>query len=553
MIGRRLVLALAAVEFTSIVQLASLANANAATLDAPPPGIAPVSISLKDVLAAFVRSNGRPARGTEVRARSWTIAAFGLAGTSSQIADGDDDRTTITLGPFTESRGAYGGKRWRQNANGLTVAVTGVHQRDAVDDRALDQAERTGQAAGVALLGETKSPVDAYVVQVDPLGGRREWLYFEAASGRLVRKEAIVVDRRVVTTFDDFRTTDGITQAWHYRMDDGRPANVEDWHQTTERAMPPAAATQLVPPAGRGSIVGFGAATGPVRLPARLINGKIVVRVDVANRGLDFLLDSGASNIVFDERLVKALGLSTYGRSVRSTAGSYQESAALVPEMQVGELTMRSVAVTSLPFENRPANGTMVVGLLGFDFLDSVVLRIDYEHGTLDAFPASNPPQIPPTAVELPAALDDGVPDVRAKVGGTQADHFILDTGATSGVIFSSFADAHADAVRDRGLGTQLLNAHPFQFAGGVGGTLHVTPTQVASFGVADSQFENFLAYIVRGNRSYEGEDEDGLLGYDYLKYFTVYLDYRRERVLLVRNSVPYQPLSLAPVERVLP
>jgi len=214
---------------------------------------------------------------------------------------------------------------------------------------------------------------------------------------------------------------------------------------------------------------------------------------------------------------------------------------------------MRSVKVSVLPFEANPVAGTEIVGLLGFDFIDSLVLRIDFEHETLEAYPSGWSASMPPGAVGLRAALDDGVPDVTTEIDGVAADHFIFDTGATSAVVFSAFADKHRDALADEGLGFALTRDHPFQSAGGVGGTMRVEPTQLRSFGAAGAQFRDFLAYVVRGSLSYEGEDQDGLLGYDYLRYFTVYLDERQSRVTLVRNGIPYASPVQAATEEVLP
>jgi len=519
------------------------------SLEAPPAGIAPTATSLAAVLDANARAQGTPAPGFGTRERLWSVAAYGLVGSSAQFEQGDDQRETITLGPFTQSRGTVDGRHWWQNENGLTVELAGVHQRDAIDDRALDNAAKHLPSPGVRLLGESRAPIDAYVVEVDPMGGRREWLFYEAATGRLIRKEAVVVDRRVVTTYDDFRTVGGRTEPWHYRIDDGRPANVEDWRETSLVAAPHQPTRAFGPPLDARTVVEFPAGERSVRLPTRIENRKIIVRVVIGGRGLDFMLDSGASGIVLDAATAKSLGLTFYGRSIRETAGAYDESSALVPEMSVGEIHMRTIDVSVLPFESQLPSNTEVVGLLGFDFIDGAVLRIDYEHGTVDAFPPETPPALPASAVSVPAALDDGVPDISAGVGSAIGPHFILDTGATSGVLFSAFADGHPSAVADEGLGFRLLRDHPMQFAGGVGGTLSVRPTQVKSFGVPTETLPDFLAYIVRGSPSYEGEDQDGLIGYDYLQYFTIYLDYRRSRIGFVRNDVPYAEQTIAPEE----
>ncbi|MGI8737882.1 MAG: hypothetical protein ACR2KS_11495 [Candidatus Eremiobacter antarcticus] len=48
------------------------------------------------------------------------------------------------------------------------------------------------------------------------------------------------------------------------------------------------------------------------------------------------------------------------------------------------------------------------------------------------------------------------------------------------------------------------------------------------------------MALIFRstGDRAFEFEDMDGILGYDFLKYFTVYLDYPDSHIYLMPNRL---------------
>jgi hypothetical protein len=513
---------------------AMLASASSAgSLEEPPPGLRQTQTTLTQVLQRYDEAAGKASHNT--RQEQWRVSERGLTGTYMETVSGDDYTATLTLGPFVTMSGRRHGQSWRQDENGLTILRQDIHQKTAVSEKALDYALDHPQApgAGIALLGESARPPDAYVVQIHPDGGRLVWLFFDAATGLIDREESVIAERRVVTQYDDFHTTGDSTESWHHRVSDGRPANDEEWTLTSLQFDRSVADAALVIPPDRRTLVEFPAGATVVHLPARIINGKVIVRLTVQGRGLDFLLDSGAGDIAFDADVAASLHLQTQGRATQEIAGQFDRSRAIVPEIDVGPLVMHDVVVSTIPFQASPDISTRVVGLLGFDFFKNAVVRVDYEHGTVDAFdPAGfSPPQ---SAVTLPVALDDGVPLVSATVGDDRGDHFILDTGSAYTIIFSGFAADHPDAVADQGGGAAETRVS----ARGVGGQIRLVPTELKLFRFAGTDFEYFKAYVTIAARALEREDEDGLIGVPTLQRFVVYFDYSRQRVALIRNGL---------------
>lgn len=49
-------------------------------------------------------------------------------------------------------------------------------------------------------------------------------------------------------------------------------------------------------------------------------------------------------------------------------------------------------------------------------------------------------------------------------------------------------------------------------------------------------QFNDWIMFTDLAKQS-QGDENAGLIGYDFLKYFTVYLDYPHNQVFLVPNS----------------
>ena len=510
----------------------------ASPLEAPPSGLRRADATLADVLRHYDRAAGELRFRTRVE--EWRVEERGLTGTFTQKTAGEDFVTTLALGPFVSMDGRFEGQSWRQDENGLTVLRQDIHQKTAISEKAIDAAFDLPEspAPGIELLGETSNASPAYVVQVHPRGGRLVWLFFDASSGLIVREESVVAERRVVTTYDDFRRARGTTEAWHHHVSDGQPFNDEDWRLASLQVdSAQLAASDFAIPADRRALVEFPAGVSDVRLPARIVDGKVIVRLTVGRRGLDFLLDSGAGDIAFDSDVAASLGLHPLGRQTQVVAGRFARSRAIVPEILVGELRMRDAVVSILPFQSSPEPGTRIVGLLGFDFFKNVVVRIDYEHGTVDAIdPAAFTP--PAQAVAVPVALDDGVPLVPATVGDESGSHFILDTGSAYTIIFSGFASDHPDAVADQSGGALERNAHGIVTARGVGGEVMLVPTELRMFRFGGSDFAGYTAYVTRAARALEREDEDGLIGAPTLSRFIVYLDYPRRRVELIRNGM---------------
>jgi len=72
----------------------------------------------------------------------------------------------------------------------------------------------------------------------------------------------------------------------------------------------------------------------------------------------------------------------------------------------------------------------------------------------------------------------------------------------------------------------------------GVGGEIRLKPTQVRSFSLGGVRFTDWIIYKMPGNTAQEAEDFDGLIGYDFLKYFNVVFDYGDSLIYLEPNQL---------------
>jgi hypothetical protein len=539
-----LALSLCVLTISSLLGQATISRAGAAapssgpslSPDAPPPGMVPSTSTVGSVLAAWRAAEGKAIKKVTTEVEVDSVDAYGLTGTDRTVTAGDNTRDTFTLGPTTTESGRYNSQSWRLDENGVVVFESGVHQKNEIDAQALHNAAEAS-SAGVTLAGEVDQPVSAYILKLNPPNGRLEWLYIDKKTSLLDREDDAYPDRRLTSTYDDYRAVNGIVEAWHTHFSDGWAANDFDVHIQSDEVGTVVADDEVQIPDSRVSVVSFPPNTAGVVLPARVDNGTIVVRVTINGRGLDFALDSGSSGILMDNEIARQLGIKTFGQSLEITAGPYQQTQAIIPEMDIGSVTLRNTYVDCVPFAQPLTFETKLVGLIGFDFIASAVIKIDYDKGSVTAIPrdAFSPPV---NSIALPAALDDGVPVVEAQVGNAVGNHFILDTGSAESTLFSAFVAAHPDDVKDEGLGHFVSQYMPYVTAEGVGGILREQVLQVPSYRFGTVKFSDFVLYRTIDAPAFESEDYDGLVGYAALRFFTVMLDYKEGMVYLQPGSL---------------
>lgn len=516
----------------AIVALLLIANAGADEPDtSPPPGIAPATMTLERLLVANKRAQGALAHGVApTRREQWKTSFGSMTGTLIYVQSGKNFRADQTLGPSSTAWGSRDGRAWQMNANGQVAAASGLHRSDDVDNSAF---ERGG--AGVTLLGRVVQPVNAFVVRVEPSGGRLEYRFYDAKTFRLDRLEEIRDGRRFTVILDDYRTTDGLVEPWHIHTTDGFATNDGDRMMLSLQVGTAVAPSETAIPPDRLTLIA--PASLPAQIPATMSGDAFVIPVKLGAYTVNCIFDSGADGIVIDSAVIAALGLKAYGRITSETAGTYVESDVVIPTMSIGNVTLNGVHARSLPFTQWTDTGKPIAGLLGYDVIRSAVWHLDYVRGTVEALPAATFTP-PPNARALVATFDDDVPTIDVTIDGLAGPAFVLDTGADRSTIFSRYADAHPRELRDRGLGEAMNDAFPFinDFSG-VGGTVDYRPLEVGPLVVSGWSFPKWLFEMTQNAPSFELEDYDGLIGQDFLRNFDVYLDYRHAKVYLVPND----------------
>jgi predicted aspartyl protease len=501
----------------------------AAALVAAIPGAVAADDGLPTVAA--LEDKLRTAHGTLAPQYRETIVETNSAGgTSAEVylRRGDDERTTWDSGPLHTGSGTSAGRWWDMDENGIvTVGETGVNAAPAEGSVALVDDTRDDTHVERATNGP-----DLVLVSQTPQGYVRRQIV-DPTSWTVVRIERFAGKRALsVTTSDDVRTDNGRTFAHHWHTEDLLAHAWTDDHVT---AYTPTTitASDVTMPANRRQLVTFPTGATSVDLPATFTDEEIVVRVRINHRGLDLVLDSGSSGIVLDKNVVASLGLPTHDPHFETNAGSYSAAQSIVPEMTIGSLTLRDVAVDVLPESNEQNETVKTVGLLGYDFFAQLALRIDYTGQKVTAImPTAFVPPTQSDTVELTTDLEQHVPRITLGINGVHTDRWIVDTGNWSQLIVAPpFARAHPDVLQNERGYKKLLDVD-YQ---GVGGSFDTRWYELADLDLGGFHLQGARADVVIQNGIYENGD-DGAIGGELLSYFTLVFDDPQHRLYLIPN-----------------
>ncbi len=257
-------------------------------------------------------------------------------------------------------------------------------------------------------------------------------------------------------------------------------------------------------------------------VPASLADGFVEVPATVDDKPAQFLLDTGAQDMLVTPEAVARLALAPDPARMTRLLGTGGEGRApdvWLAGLRVGEATLprRSVPVVALP------SPLAVDGLLGAPLLAAYDVDLDLVHDQVGLNSvegcAANTPLLPPPFTAVPLTLTaDGVPSVPVVVNGVQL-LALLDTGSRTTLL----TPAAAARVRARRLPEEGTGR------GVDGGVITVHSARVATLAVGwDVQRDVQIAVApLRIGHA------DMLLGADWLRQRRVWVSYATRRVLV--------------------
>jgi hypothetical protein len=506
-------------------------------LDAPPPSLSPTTARLADILAAHDKAVGSVPHGmVDSVLQQWKFVDSGLAGTETLQRLGTDYRSSIAQGPFIEQFGQVSGKRWHQDLNGFITATTAVDERSFYAVRVLEDA--VDPKNDVTVLGITSGEHPAYVLQVKRPGYRHpEWFFYEKDSGQIVRHEFVVDKHRLIQTYDDYRTTDGITTAWHVHDTDGRPELDDDYTLQSVKHGLSFTADTFAPPHQNSAA---SSVAQQAEIPAKTHGRGFVVRMMFNGRGYDFLLDSGASISRIDWGVAKQMGLPTFGQATQLKDGGHVSYRTVVADADVGPVHLHNMVFETTNFDYEPDDQTQVVGTLGYDFFASNVIRFDFYNGRLTVFPPSYASTNPiEGSLVVPVDIDDGTPFVTMHIGKTTAAHSIVETSMPYTMLFGALVDEEGLAIEDvdHPHAAHQHSVVPFADDGTYGIQAEVWLAYAKSFAFAMASYPQTGVIATNIPLVIHDQNVDAMIGLSHLAYYDVYFDYPNARLIVKPNE----------------
>jgi hypothetical protein len=230
-------------------------------------------------------------------------------------------------------------------------------------------------------------------------------------------------------------------------------------------------------------------------------------------KDLNFLLDTGTSPTILNQRLAQRLHLNPTPATIAVLNGNVQGAMATVPSLQFGPIRkdnlpvlIRDLSALQLPMQ--------LDGIVGLDVLGQSNFVIDYTSHTISFGASSSMP------ASIPLQLKDGLAIVDATVNRAPV-HLVLDTGAPSLVLFAAAPDP----------APQLIRAALPKSLGHVGHK----PIRLASFTLGPSEFGHESAFMVR-NPADAGHAYDGLMSPTALGITQVAIDLAQHTLAFTRT-----------------
>lgn len=524
--------------------IAASASARAArhtdsALDAVPTGLKPTTTHLSQILALH-KDDGALTTVIE----DWAFTDTGVSGTEHLERSGENYRSRIVTGPISNAYGQLDGKRWHQDANGITMTTSDIDDISFTAIRVREDAADPKNDVSVA--GETSGAAPAYVLRVKRDGYRHpEWIYYDASTGDIVRVDYVAGKHRVSERYDDFRTVDGVRQAWHVHDAYDDPTFDDDWHLTAfhgQSASLPS--TDFAPPPNAPHISTV--ASGALLQGQITDDGATIVRLTIGGRGVDFELDSSAPKSYIDMGLADDLHLPDFGHARRLHDGTRLAFDTVLPDADAGPIHFHNLTLLATDVAYRPNPHTRVVGILGYDFFAANVLHVNYVNRTLEVLPANRVVGEHPIAgaLELPLTLDNGVPYVPMMIGDAITKNVVLGSDLPYTMVFGPYLEAHASQFVTPNGQHPYVASVPFADESSYGQKIHIYLTRTPTLRFANADYSNLA--IIGTNFPYDpyGRNVDAIIGLDYLSYFDLYFDFPHGRMFVQPNMWFYRTFN---------
>jgi len=477
------------------------------------------------------RENLEKVRAVHVKG---SVETGGMHGTFERWSTSRGEfRTTLDLSGAIRQVTIFDGREgWAMDSSGAVHELSAGNLRSAVSSAFESSLSFlfSGRMPGTVTLASGG-------VRLEPQGGNPATVYLDEKTFLPEREEtAGPLGNNRTITISAWREVGGTKFASRTVQSTGDPKF--DIVITTEQIEinPPLAKDLFTKPAEAAAPVHFTDGVHQVVIPAEVEDRHVFVpvRVNASDAGR-FYLDSGAGGSVVTKAWAEQIGLKFEG-AMRAAGTAAASSLALAKNvvLSLPKVEFPLASITVLDATGMPQPARRWEGLLGYDVLSRVVVRVDYQRKEITVY---DPAVFVPSerAAALPVTFLGNWPLVAAKIllpGRPPIEtKCFIDTGA-AGLMFSApFTNMNhvADIVTKTEAGSIYgAGGETKRWAGRIVG-LELGPYSLHDpvAGFSSDAKEGALA----------SPDIGAIVGGEILERFTVTFDYPHHRILLEPNS----------------
>jgi len=469
------------------------------------------------------------------------VVLNGIDGSSKDIfAPPDKYFSQMILAGVEFSMVLDGDNAWKTDMNGNVTEVTGFERDEALSTLYIGSyayITKSGIPGDAQYRGiKRKDGQDLHQVTLYPMLRDTVEAFFDPTTARLVRYEAKMSEVTADVFLSDYRQVEGVWIAFKSKIiAQDAPLIIEGTIERIEfdaKLGPDAFAR----PGSSESAVDFPEKRRSVSVPMDYRAGHVRVLVTINGKTGWMILDTGASTSMIDQAFVADMQLESAGALPVKGLSGYQEEVQLkrIDSMQLGQMTLRKSVVAVIDLEEFRIHGPgehRFAGILGYNFLSSLPIMIDYQGGSVTAF---NPDTFEPSpnGFPIPFEYTMNIPTVEGSVLGIPGK-FLVDLGNPYGLILhGAFVDEHnlmnkLDDVKD----------HDLEMSGVGGKTVNRTAF-LSTFRMGDILFNSMRVVLAESEQGVSGSERiAGNIGNMVLEGFRVLLDYPRSQIVVYKGQ----------------
>lgn len=507
----------------------------------------------KDLFRGWARALGgeerlRRIENTYIRGR---IETGGLSGTFEEwrIAKGQH-KQKIELGEVSKQLTIFDGHNaWILDQNGSFQELTGTDLENEVTAAYLGSLSYLipGRMPGRAeYLGEDDTKQN-YMLKIWPQGGRPVTFYIDKTTYLPLKIERREAERIRTTHFSDWRDVDGLKFPYQLRQTVGDPSYDIVLTIQEVRLNLPISSGEFEKPQKSTTEFHFVSGRAALGIPFELGGSNhIFIQARVNGSGpFCFILDTGAATSMIDQRLARRLGLNVEGKIEGRTSGDNSFDVGFVKNVSFVlpgvELIHQAIGTVQLG-PSEPLLGRAIAGLLGYDFISRFVVEIDYATKRINLYDPINY-QYRGRGESFPMMVDGNLPFMRARIMLTGRNaiegRFLIDTGT------SYFLEVNRSFIERNQISAEIHSAIP-----SVSSATSQDEAEERMVRARQLQVGRFIINdpVIRLSRATSGvqanPDQDGIMGGELLRRFTLILNYSRHQLILEPNANLMKPVE---------